>query len=156
MPSEPALNPSAHRVKSRSRTHIDPLRDPAGLERDGLPLFIGAIADLSFESTVDRGTYEQRAFEEINSMNFDEVMARIKPRVNFEVRDPESGKATDVSIEWTKREHISSPAHVARSVPMLQEQLDDRQALDLLKTEIQRNPKLAQALKALLAPSAGS
>ena len=91
-----------------------------------------------------------RDFEEFTHENFNDKMAKIKPRVAFQVGN-ELGGGGNVNVEATFDSIDDfSPDRVAQKVPVLAQLLKDRQQLDNLLAHLDGNDRAEQILTDLL------
>jgi len=113
-----------------------------------LPFVVGVLADLSGQPKEALPAMRERKFVPIDRDNFNDVLARAKPRLALKVAnkltgDPESKLAVELNFK-----HLSDfdPAKVAAQVPALNELLVMRQKLVELMSKMEGNDKLEQML----------
>ena len=148
---------SVHDKLSRVRkphVHITYKVHDGGLEPlKELPFVVGVIGDFSGNPTNPRDRLEDRRFIEIDRDNFDQVMARLKPELNFRVDNllqPDSDSEIPVHLEFGAMEDFE-PARVAQQIPALKELLDIREKLRRLQTRVEMDPNLEGQIDQLIA-----
>jgi type VI secretion system protein ImpB len=123
------------------------------IEVKELPFVMGVFADLSGQPTEELPKLKDRKFAELSLDNFDDVMASMKPHLNFSVDnkltdDPKAGKIeVDLNFEGLAD---FSPDRVAQHVDPLKKLLDLRGQLADLRGKVQSNDKLEDILLATL------
>jgi type VI secretion system protein ImpB len=147
------------------RVHIT-YQDPYDAEKlIELPFVMGVLADLSGNaSEVEKPSFADRKFLDIDMDNFDARMASIKPAVAFRVDNKLGSEGAEneklgVKLQFEKMDDFS-PAAVARQVPALEKLLDARQQLANLQRymdgkvnaedqirKLLRDPELMKALE---------
>ena len=114
---------------------LDPLKE--------LPFVMGVVGDFSGNPTEPRDRLADRRFIEIDRDNFDQVMERLKPELNFRVdnllQDGES--EIPVHLEFHGMEDFE-PAKVAQQVGPLRDLLEIRDKLRRLQTKVEMDPNL--------------
>jgi type VI secretion system protein ImpB len=117
-----------------------------------LPFVVGVLADLSGQPKEALPAMRERKFVPIDRDNFNDVLARAKPRLAVKVAnkltgDPESKLAVELNFK-----HLSDfdPAKVASQVPALNELLVMRQKLVELMSKMEGNDKLEAMLADVL------
>jgi type VI secretion system protein ImpB len=123
---------------------LDPLKE--------LPFVMGVIGDYSGNPTEPRDRLADRRFIEIDRDNFDEVMDRLKPELNFRVDNllqPDDDSEIPVNLEFKGMEDFS-PARVAQQVPPLRELLEIREKLRRLQTKVEMDPNLEGQIEELI------
>ncbi len=123
------------------------------IEMKELPFVMGILADLTGHPKGERDRLKERKFTEITPDNFDDVLARMQPHLQFKVDnkltdDPEAGQI-GVELDFQTMDDFS-PEKVARQVGPLRELLDLRQELADLRGSLQGNDRLEEILQATL------
>ncbi|TVP73635.1 MAG: type VI secretion system contractile sheath small subunit [Gemmatimonadales bacterium] len=123
------------------------------IEMKELPFVMGVLADLTGHPKGERDRLKERKFTEITPDNFDDVLARMQPHLQFKVDnklsdDPEAGQI-GVELDFESMDDFS-PENVARQVGPLKELLDLRQQLADLRGSLQGNDRLEEILQATL------
>ena len=123
------------------------------IERKELPFVMGVLGDLTGHPKEPLGKLQERKFVEVTPDNFDQVLASMKPHLEFTVAnklsdDDNAGQiAVDLSFESLDD---FSPQNVAKQVEPLAKLLDLRQQLADLRGSLQGNDKLEEILQATL------
>ena len=133
------------------RVHITYDVETGGaIEKKEIPFVVGVMADLSAQSTVEKKklTDKDRKFVDIDRDNFDQVMAKVEPRVAIKVDNtltPEGGRL-GVDLKFKKLADFE-PQNVARQVEPLKQLLDLRTKLANLRSSLYGNDRLEELLK---------
>jgi type VI secretion system protein ImpB len=123
------------------------------IEMKELPFVMGILGDFSGQPVEPLAKLKDRQFVEVNPDNFDEVLASMKPHLQFSVEnklseDPNAGKL-GIDLNFRSMDDFS-PEEVARQVKPLKELLDLRTKLADLRGTLQGNDKLEEILQATL------
>jgi len=123
------------------------------IELKEIPFVMGVMADLSGMPEEPLPRLKERRFIEITPDNFDDVLARMAPRVAFTVEnrlsdDPNAGKI-GVDLKFRSMDDFE-PENVARQVKPLRELLELRTRLSDLVGSLQGNEKLEQMLQEMM------
>lgn len=112
-----------------------------------LPLVVGVMSDLSGQSVKKQPKLKERKFVDIDSENFDEVMASIQPRVEISVDNKLTDEDTklNMELEFTKMEDFK-PLNVVKKVPALNKLFEARSHLVDLLGKLDGNDKLDEML----------
>ena len=146
---------SVHDKLSRVRkphVHITYKVHDGGLEPlKELPFVVGVIGDFSGNPTEPRERLDERHFIEIDRDNFDQVMKRLRPELNFRVDNVLQDDDTEipVNLKFEGMEDFE-PARVAQQVPPLKELLDIRDKLRRLQTKVEMDPNLEDQLDEII------
>jgi len=121
------------------------------IQEKELPLVVGVMADLSGKPDVPLPKLDKRSFVEIDRVNFDKVMAGMKPRLAFQVNNLIENNSTKFGVELRfNRMEDFEPEQVALQVEPLRQLLERRQRLQHLRDKLdsQRNlePLLQQVI----------
>jgi type VI secretion system protein ImpB len=124
------------------------------VEMKELPFVMGVLGDFSGQPVEPLAKLKDRKFIEVTLDNFDDVLASMKPHLQFSVEnkltdDAEGGKL-GVDLTFKSMDDFS-PDAVARQVKPLKELLDLRTKLADLRGTLQSNEKLDEILQATLA-----
>jgi len=153
MPQE-SLQKKLSRVRP-PRVHITYDVETGGaIEKRELPFVVGVLADLSGQPEKPPLPMQdpKRKFVDIDRDNFDQVMAKIEPRLAFKVDNRLSDDDTKLGVELKFRSMDDfAPAKVAEQVPALRRLLEARKALANLRSSLIGNDKLESLLSAVLA-----
>ncbi|HTO74388.1 MAG TPA: type VI secretion system contractile sheath small subunit [Gemmatimonadales bacterium] len=123
------------------------------IEMKQLPFVMGVLGDFSGQPVEPLAKLKDRKFVEVTLDNFDDVLASMKPHLQFAVEnklsdDPNAGKL-GVDLTFKSLDDFS-PDAVARQVGPLRELLDLRTKLADLRGTLQGNEKLEEMLQATL------
>lgn len=103
------------------------------IEQRELPFVLGVLADLAGDNK-DQKPLHERDFIDINRDNFDEVMARLDPRLTFTVDSTLPGHTDEqlaVELAFASMKDFD-PDEVARKVTPLRDLLETRERLKSL------------------------
>jgi type VI secretion system protein ImpB len=122
------------------------------IEMKEIPFVMGVLADLSGMPEEPLPRLKERRFIEITPDNFDDVLAKMNPRVAFTVEnklsdDPDAGKI-GVELNFKSMDDFE-PENVARQVKPMRELLELRTRLSDLVGSLQGNEKLEGLLQDL-------
>ena len=119
------------------------------VEKKELPLVVGLLADLSGHPLDAPPKLKARRLVEIDRDNFNEVMAKIAPRLELSVPDTcegEGGGNLKIELNFTKFDHFHPEAIVAQ-VPRLAKLLEVRQQMRDLLGKLDGNDELDALLE---------
>lgn len=127
------------------------------IEMKELPFVVGVIADLSGDRDPDNPLpkVKQRKFVEVDRDNFNDVLAKQKPRLAFQVDNVLSAGKDDqetmlnVLLEFKNIEDFS-PVNVINQVPAMQKLYETRKRLSDLLTKLDGNDDLDHLLTNVL------
>lgn len=123
------------------------------VEMKELPFVMGVLGDFSGQPVEPLAKLKDRKFVEVTLDNFDDVLASMKPHLQFSVEnklsdDAEAGKL-GVDLTFKSMDDFA-PDAVARQVKPLKELLDLRTKLSDLRGTLQSNEKLDEILQATM------
>jgi type VI secretion system protein ImpB len=119
-------------------------------EKKELPLVVGLLADLSGQPLKPPPKLKDRRFVEIDRDNFNQVMAKIAPRLDLSVPDTLKGEG-NLKVELTFNDFDQfHPAAIARQIPRLAKLLEARQQLRDLLAKLDGNDELDALLDNIL------
>jgi type VI secretion system protein ImpB len=118
-----------------------------------LPFVMGVLGDFTGQPVEPLEKLKDRKFVEVTLDNFDDVLASMKPHLQFSVEnklsdDPNAGKI-GVELTFNSLDDFA-PDAVARQVKPLRELLDLRTKLADLRGTLQGNEKLEEILQSTL------
>lgn len=120
------------------------------VEKKELPLVVGLLADLSGQPLVAPPKLKERRFVEIDRDNFNQVMAKIAPRLDLSVPDTFKGEGNlKVELNFSDFDQFH-PEAIARQVPRLAKLLEARQQLRDLLGKLDGNDELDSLLENIL------
>jgi type VI secretion system protein ImpB len=148
-----SLQHKLDRVRS-PRVHITYDVETGGaIEKKELPFVMGVFGDFTGMPEQPLPKLKDRKFVEIGPDNFDNVLAAMKPHLQFKVENKlsEESDAGQLAVDL----HFHSlddfePARVAQQVRPLKELLDLRTKLSDLRGSLQGNDKLDEILQETL------
>jgi type VI secretion system protein ImpB len=124
------------------------------IELKELPFVMGVLADFSGQPSDPLPRLRDRKFVDVTLDNFDDVMASMKPRLQFSVENKLSEEAEPgklgVELNFRSMDDFE-PENVARQVKPLREMLELRTKLADLRATLQGNEKLDDILKETVA-----
>jgi type VI secretion system protein ImpB len=127
------------------------------VEQKELPFVVGVLGDFSGNPLPDpsrpQPRLSDRKFVKIDRANFDDVMSRIRPELNFQVANKldKTGKTEmPVRLAFESMKDFE-PAAVARQVPALKALLDARENIRELLSRAEQSEKLEGLLEQVLA-----
>jgi type VI secretion system protein ImpB len=116
------------------------------VEKKELPLVVGLLADLSGQPLVAPPKLKARRLVEIDRDNFNEVMAKIAPRLDLSVPDTYEKKGNlKIELNFTEFDHFH-PESIVKQVPRLAKLLEVRQQLRDLLGKLDGNDELDSLL----------
>lgn len=114
------------------------------IEKKELPFVVGVMADLSGKQENPKPKVSDRKFVEIDRDNFNDVMAKLKPRLAFRVPNRLGGDGGDnlnVALEFENIDDFR-PEQLVQQVPALNKLFEARQKLRDLLTKLDGNDEL--------------
>ena len=150
MATKESLQKKLGRVRP-PRVHITyDVHTGGAIEKREIPFIVGVLADLSGmpEEPLPKMKDPKRKFTEIDRDNFDQVMAKQKPRIVFKV-DNKLGGGKDLLPVELKFEKLSDfePQNVAKQVKPMNDLLELRSKLSNLRSSLFGNDKLEELLQ---------
>jgi type VI secretion system protein ImpB len=136
----------------KPRVHIkyDVETEGAMVEKE-LPFVVGVLGDFSGQPTEDLKPFGERKFVQIDKDNFDAVMARMTPGLNFQVENTlsDDDSLLRVNLKFGSMDDFE-PAKVVDQVPALKALLESRNQLRDLLTKADRSEELEKLLEGVL------
>jgi type VI secretion system protein ImpB len=117
-----------------------------------LPFVVGVLGDFSGNSpTAPPKAFKDRKFIQIDRDNFNDVMARMTPGVNFRVENTLAGDGSDllVGLSFGSMDDFS-PAAIVRQVAPLRKLLETRDKIRDLLSKVDRSEDLEGLLDQVL------
>jgi type VI secretion system protein ImpB len=117
------------------------------VEKKELPLVVGLLADLSGQPAVPLPKLKERRFVEIDRDNFNDILAKIAPRLDISVPDTLKGEG-NLKLELNFQ-HFDDfhPEAIVKQVPRLAKLLEARQQLRDLLAKLDGNDELDSLLE---------
>jgi type VI secretion system protein ImpB len=124
--------------------------DGAAVDRE-LPFVVGVMGDFSGDPTTPMASLKDRKFIQIDKDNFNDVMARLAPGLNFKVANTlaDDGSEMAVALKFKSMDDFE-PAKVAAQVEPLRKLMETRNQLRDLMTKIDRSEELESVLEKVL------
>jgi type VI secretion system protein ImpB len=146
-----SIHEKLERVR-KPRVHIkyEVETEGAMIERE-LPFVVGVLGDFSGDPTQPLKSLRERKFVQIDRDNFDQVLARMTPGLNFRVNNTLANDGTEVAVNLTFNSMADfEPAQVVQQVPALRKLLETRNELRDLMSKIDRSEDLEGLLDRVL------
>jgi type VI secretion system protein ImpB len=125
------------------------------IEKRELPLVVGVLADLAGKPASAPPKMKDRRFVEIDRDNFDEIMAKIGPRLDMSVSDMMKGSG-NLKIELTPKKFADfHPEAIVDQVPRLKKLLEARLELRDLLAKLDGNDDLDGLLAGIVKNTEG-
>jgi type VI secretion system protein ImpB len=121
------------------------------IEKKELPFVVGVLADLSGQPDKPLPAIKDRKFVEIDRDNFDQVLAKMTPRLAFKVDNKLSDDDTKIGVEikFSSMEDFE-PQNVVEQVEPLRKLIELRRKLSNLRSSLYGNDKLEKMLQQIL------
>lgn len=119
------------------------VEDGDATESRELPMVVGVVSDLSGDSN-DPTEYRERGFVEVEQGGVDKLMARVGPKLSFDVADKLSGEEdaeVKVQLDFNSVDDFS-PMGVASKLPQTAKLLEMRRRLADLYGKVEANDTL--------------
>lgn len=116
-----------------------------------LPFVIGVLGDFSADATEPLKPLKDRKFVQIDRDNFNDIMKRMTPGLNFRVENKIQNDGTEmaVNLKFNSMEDFE-PAAIVEQIPALKALLDTRNKLRDLLTKVDRSEELEGLLEKVL------
>jgi type VI secretion system protein ImpB len=149
--SSASIHDKLSRVR-KPRVHItyEVETEGAKVQRE-LPFVMGVLGDFSGKPTQPLKPLKDRKFIQIDRDNFDEVMARMTPGLQYRVANTlkADGSELAVNLKFNALEEFD-PAKVVQQVEPLKKLLETRDKLRDLLTKVDRSDELENLLEKIL------
>ena len=136
----------------KARVHISYAVETEGakVEKE-LPFIVGVMGDFSGKPTSPLRPLKDRKFVQIDRDNFNEVMARTTPGLEFKVENTLKGDGSElpVQLKFSSMDDFS-PEKVVQQVEPLKKLLETRDKLRDLLTKVDRSDELEGLLEKVL------
>mgnify|MGYP006195061623 CR=1 FL=1 len=136
----------------KPRVHItyDVETEGAAVKKE-LPFVVGVMGDFAGQNTEALKPLKDRRFVQIDRDNFDEVLKRMNPKLNFKVDNKLAGDDSQFSVELEfKSMQDFEPAAIVKQVEPLDKLMATRNKLRDLMTKIDRSEELENILERVL------
>lgn len=116
-----------------------------------LPFVVGVLGDFSGDASQPLKPLKDRKFVQIDRDNFNDIMTRMTPGLNFRVENTIQGENTEIAVEL-KFNAIEDfePAKIVEQIPALKKLLETRNKLRDLLTKVDRSEDLEILLEQVL------
>ncbi|HAW91775.1 MULTISPECIES: type VI secretion system contractile sheath small subunit [unclassified Arsukibacterium] len=116
-----------------------------------LPFVVGVMGDFAGHNTQALKPLKDRRFVQIDRDNFDEVLKRMNPKLNFKVENKLAGDGSEFAVDLQfKSMQDFEPAAIVRQVEPLEKLMATRNKLRDLMTKIDRSEDLENILERVL------
>jgi type VI secretion system protein ImpB len=131
------------------RVHITYDVETGGaIEKREIPFVVGVLSDLAGQPEKPLPPIKDRKFIDIDRDNFDDVMARMAPRVACKVDNRLTNDDTQLGVDLRfSRIADFEPQNIAQQVEPLRRLLELRRKLSNLRSSLYGNDKLDQLLQ---------
>lgn len=136
----------------KPRVHIKyDVETEGAREKKELPFVAGVMGDFSGDGSANLPAFKDRKFIQIDSENFDDVMEKYAPELNFKVENTMRGDGSEmgVNLKFESMEDFE-PAKLAEQVPALKKLLETRKKLEDLLSKADLSEDLEKALEDVL------
>lgn len=136
----------------KPRVHITYDVETGGAQvKKELPFVAGVLGDFSGQPTSPLKALKDRKFIQIDGDNFDDVMKKMTPGLQFKVNNHLQDDNTEMAVElaFNKMDDFS-PAQVAMQVEPLRKLLELREKLSDLLSKVDRSDELERLLEEAL------
>lgn len=151
--SATSIHEKLNRVR-KPRVHITYQVETEGAVVDKeLPFVIGVLGDFSGDPDPERplAPLRDRKFVQIDRDNFDDVMARIAPRLDLRVENTLAGDGSEMAVHLNFASLDDfEPGAVVRQVEPLRRLLETREKLRDLMGKVDRSEELEDLLERVL------
>jgi len=136
----------------KPRVHITYDVETNGAEvKKELPFVTGVMGDYSGDNAENRKPLKERKFVQIDRDNFNEVMAKVNPKLNLQVENTLAGNGSKMAVDLDFRKMDDfSPEAVVDQVEPLKKLLDARNKLRDLLSKADRSEDLENVLEEIL------
>jgi len=146
---------SIHQKLSRVRkphVHLTyEVETEGAVEQKELPFVVGVLGDFSGNPTQPLKPMADRKFISIDRDNFNDIMARMTPGLNFRVENTLKGDGSEMGVQLSfKSIEDFEPGQVVEQVEPLKKLLETRNKLRDLLTTVDRSDKLEEQLEEIL------
>jgi len=127
------------------------VEDGGKTEKKELPFVVGVLGDFSGQPAVPLKSFKQRKFINIESDNFNNVLAKLEPGLNFKVKNTlkNNNSELDINLKFTSMDDFL-PDRIAEQVEPLKKLLNVRTKLKELLGKADRSEDLESALEKIL------
>jgi type VI secretion system protein ImpB len=121
------------------------------VEMKELPFVVGVLGDFSGNPTSPLKPMADRKFISIDRDNFNDIMQRMTPGLNFRVENTLKGDGSEMAVQLSfKSIEDFEPGRVVEQVEPLKKLLETRNKLRDLLSTVDRSDKLEEQLEEIL------
>ena len=149
------MSESIHKKLKRvrkPRVHITYDVETNGAEvKKELPFVAGVMGDYSGDNAENRKALKERKFVQVDRDNFNEVMAKVNPKLNLQVENTLAGDGNTMAVDLDFRKMDDfTPEAIVEQVEPLKQLLDARNKLRDLLSKADRSEELETVLEQIL------
>lgn len=136
----------------KPRVHITYDVETNGAEaKKELPFVTGVMGDYSGDNQENRKALKERKFVQIDRDNFNDVMAKVNPKLNLQVENTlsDDGSKMAVDLDFNHMDDFS-PEQIVDKVEPLKQLLEARSKLRDLLSKADRSEELEKVLEDIL------
>ncbi|WKE65741.1 type VI secretion system contractile sheath small subunit [Gallaecimonas kandeliae] len=136
----------------KPRVHITyDVETEGAMVKKELPFVVGVMGDFSGNNNNDLKPLKDRRFIQIDRDNFDDVLRRMAPQIQFKVDNKLSGDDSQMAVELRFNAMADfEPAAVVNQVEPLRQLMETRNKLRDLMTKVDRSEELENLLERVL------
>jgi type VI secretion system protein ImpB len=136
----------------KPRVHISYEVETGGAQvQRELPFVVGVLGDFSGNPEQPLKPLKDRKFVQIDRDNFDDVMAKVAPELNFKVQNTIAGDGSEMAVKLKFNSMADfDPAKVADQVEPLKKLIETRAKLNDLMAKVDRSEDLEGILERVL------
>lgn len=146
-----SINDKLKKVR-KPRVHITyDVETNGATETKELPFVIGTMGDYSGDNTEGKKSLKERKFVSIDKDNFNQVLQKVEPKLNYRVENTLSDDSSDLPVDLTfKSIEDFEPQNVAKQIEPIQKLIDARNKLRDLMSKADRSEELEELLEEIL------
>lgn len=136
----------------KPRVHITYDVETNGAEvKKELPFVVGVMGDYSGDNTDNKKALKERKFVQIDRDNFNDVMAKVNPKLNMQVENTLAGDGSKMAVDLDfNNMDAFTPEHIVEEVEPLKKLLEARNKLRDLLSKADRSEELEKVLEDIL------
>lgn len=136
----------------KPRVHITyEVETEGAVEKKELPFVVGVMGDFSGDPTEPLKSLKERKFVQIDRENFDQVMKRMTPGLQFRVANTLAGDGSEMALnlKFSSMEDFE-PAQIVQQVEPLRRLMETRNKLRDLMTKVDGSEQLESLIEKIL------
>lgn len=136
----------------KPRVHITyDLETNGTLVEKEIPFVMGVMGDYSGDNIEGKKSLKERKFSQIDRDNFNEIMSKVNPQLNFKVENllENDGSEIPLSLDFKSMEDFE-PHRIVEQVESLRKLMESRNKLRDLLTKADRSEELESILEDVL------